>query len=90
MKIWIFFFNNFLVKIIKFKKKYDQAIIEKYIASQKFYLNILLTLLRLHIIKYIREIKDDNTELKKKMDKFDSVVSAIITINTLFFILNLQ
>lgn len=32
------FFNNFLVKIIKFKKKYDQAIIEKYIASQKFYL----------------------------------------------------
>lgn len=73
------FFNNYLIKVVRFKKKYDQIIFDRYINNQKFFLNILLTFI-LQQIKQIKDNSKNNIELLKKIEVFEQVVYAIITI----------
>lgn len=73
------FFNNYLIKVVRFKKKYDQVIFDRHIGNQKFFLNILLTFI-LQQIKQLEDNSKNNIELHKKIEVFEQVVCAIITI----------
>ena len=86
-------FNQFLIKVLLFKKNFDEDVFDRYISSQKNYLDTILIIMRALIKKFKKNYEkgdnlnlnsntknDDDKELIKKIDKFDNVIQAMYEI----------
>jgi len=77
---------NFTIKVLLFKKHFDFKVISYFIKSQKNYLDIIIKIMRELIRKFKKNYdngdnlndNDDDTELIKKIDKFDNVLQTMI------------
>ena len=89
-------FNQFLIKFLLFKKNFDEDVFDRYISSQKNYLDTILIIMRALIKKFKKNYEkgdnlnlnsrssnikdDDDKELIKKIDKFDNVIQTMYEI----------
>ena len=80
---------NFIIKVLLFKKHFDFKVISYFIKSQKIYLDIIIEIMRELIRKFkknydngdnLNDNDEEDTELIKKIDKFDNVLQTMIEI----------
>ncbi len=80
---------NFTIKVLLFKKHFDFKVISYFIKSQKIYLDIIIEIIRELIRKFkknydngdnLNNNDEEDTELIKKIDKFDNVLQTMIEI----------
>ena len=86
-------FIQFVIKVLLFKKNFDEDVFDRFITSQKTYLDTILIIMRALIKKFKKNYEngdnlylnskysntknDDDTELIKKIDKFDNVIQTM-------------
>ena len=86
-------FNQFIIKVLLFKKNFDDEVIEGFVTSQKVYLDTIVLIIRELITKFKRNYdngdnlllssqflinKSQDYELIEKINKFDNVLETII------------
>ena len=86
-------FNQFIIKVLLFKKNFDDGVIEGFVTSQKVYLDTIVLIIRELITKFKRNYdngdnlllssqflinKSQDYELIEKINKFDNVLETII------------
>jgi hypothetical protein len=79
-------FNEFLIKVLLFKKHFDYKVIQNFIRSEKTFLDTIIEIIRELIRRFKQNyedrdnlnINDDDIELLNKFDKFDNVLEAMI------------